>query len=104
MRRLLVGILCGCLLSAPPLWALRIERPSEFFEWNTNTFTQLNNLLLGFFNVVNGRYQMDVVTSDPDGNRRGNRGELVLYDPGASEEFCVNVDGATDWDCAALTP
>ena len=104
MKRLFLGIVIGIAIAAPPLWALRIERPPEFVpEWSTNRITQLNNFLLGLWNLSNGRYQLDVTTSDPDGSRRGQKGEQVLYDPGANEEFCVNIDGATDWDCASLT-
>ena len=103
MWQLVVGILVGMAMSAPSSWALRIARSPEFYEWNTNTFSQLNQFTLDVWNTLNGRYQVDIVTTDPDGSRRGNRGELVLYDPGASEEWCVNVDAATDWDCAALS-
>jgi hypothetical protein len=103
MKRLLIGIMIGMLLMATPLWALRTERPPEFYEWNTNTFTQLNNFLLQVWNVINGRYALDVTTADPDGSRRGVKGEMILYDPGASEELCVNIDGSTDWDCVSIT-
>lgn len=105
MQRVLIGILLGMLLSASSAWALRVERPPEFQpEWDTNRITQLNNYLLGVWNVLNGRYALDITTSDPDGSRRGSKGEMVLYDPGASEELCINVDNATDFDCVALTP
>ena len=100
----MAGCLIGIVISAPPLWALRFARPPTFTEWNSNTFTQLNDVLLQIFNVINGRYAVDVSVADPDGSRRCAKGELVLYDPGASEELCVCVDGALDWDCAALTP
>jgi len=104
MRRMLVGVLVGMALAAPPLWALRFARPPTFTEWDSNTFSQLNDVLLQIWNAINGRIQFDVVTSDPDGSRRGNKAECVLYDPGATEEWCCNVDGATDWDCEALEP
>ena len=104
MSRFLLGVLIGMALVSPSLWALRLDRPPEFAEWNTNTFTQLNNVLLQIFNVLNGRFQTNVSTIDPDGVRRGAKGEFVLYDPGASEELCQNVDGLLDWDCVALTP
>jgi len=104
MGRVLLGMVLGLCLGSMEAMALRLARPPTFTEWNTNTFTQLNDVLLQLWNVSNGRYTNDVVTVDPDGSRRGTKGEQVLYDPGASEELCVNVDNATDWDCAALTP
>ena len=102
MPRLLLGVLLGMALSAPSVLALRVARPPEFYEWNTNTMTQLNDVLLGFFNVVNGRYAADVVTVDPDGSRRGTAGEAVLFDTG-TDQWCVNVDGATVWKCVNLS-
>ena len=102
MRRVLLGCLVGMVFMAPPLWALRTERPPEFYEWNTNTFTQLNNFLLSVFNLLNGRYASDIVTTDPDGSRRGTAGESVLYNSSGTFVACFNTDDATDWDCATL--
>ena len=105
MLRILLGVLIGMSMAAPVALALRIASPPTFQEWNTNTFSQLNDTLLQIWNVFNGRYQLDVTTTDPDGSRRGQKGESVLYDPGASEEFCICVDSSTsDWDCSVLTP
>ena len=104
MRRFLVGLLFGSCLSLPSALAYRISRPPIFTEWTPSSFAQLNDVLLQIFNVINGRYSLDISTSDPDGSRRCTKGELVLYDPGASEELCVCVDGSTDWDCSALSP
>ena len=103
MPRLLLGVLIGMALSAPSVWALRVARPPEFYEWNTNTMTQLNDVLLGFFNVVNGRYTHDVVTSDPDGTRNGDAGQGVLWMNGATATWCMNTASTTDWDCVGLT-
>ena len=98
-RGVLVGIVVGMVLAAPPLWALRTERPPEFHEWNTNTFTQLNNLMLGFWNVLNGRYQMDRVSVDPDGSRPCSVGELVYFDTD-TDQVCVCVSAsAKQWNC-----
>ena len=102
MRQVLLGCLLGVGVLIPSAWALRTSSPPTFHEWNTNTFTQLNNALLQIFNVINGRYVTDVVTSDPDGTRRGTQGELLLYDNAGTGSLCVNM-GTTDWDCVGLT-
>ena len=99
--RYLIGFLLGCLLTAPSLWALRIEQPQTITEWNTNTFSQLNQTLLMLWNLTNGRAQVDVVTVDPDGSRRGSAGETVLFDTG-TDQWCVNV-GGTVWKCVNLS-
>lgn len=107
MSRFLSGILIGLLLAAPSSWALRIARPPEFSEWTTNTFTQLNQFLLEIWNVLNGRAQFDVTTTDPDGSRFGIAGECVYYDA-ATDQWCCNATGTqraptTVWRCVNLT-
>ena len=100
--RYLVGMLLGLAMAGVPVYAYRMEKPQTFIEWNSNNFTVLNNVLLQLWNISNGRYQSDVVTVDPDGARRGNVGEAVLFDTG-TDQWCVNVDGATTWKCVNLT-
>ena len=85
------------------MWALRIERSPEFIpEWDTNRITQLNNFLLGVWNILNGRYQYEIVTSDPDGSRRGEKGECLYFDT-TTDRLCCNSDGVVDWRCVDLT-
>ena len=103
MKRLLVGVLVGMTLCAPSLWALRVERPPEFHTWDSNTFSQLNGTLLGFWNLSNGLFQLNLTTSDPDGSRRGKLGEMVQWTTGDGA-FCLNVDGVKNWNCVALSP
>ncbi len=102
MKRFLLGLVVGATLSAPPVFALRIARPPEFHEWNTNTFSQLNDVLLQIFNVINGRYQLAVVTTTPKNVRKGSKGELLFFDT-TTDKLCVNISGAMAWSCADLT-
>ena len=103
MRKLLVGILVGMALCSAPVFALRIARPAEFHEWNTNTFTQLNDTLLQLWNLSNGRYQLDRVIVDPDGSRACSTGEQVLFDTG-TDQICVCITPSTKaWSCVNIT-
>ena len=99
MRRLLLGILIGMGLSAAPVLAYRMARPQEFHEWNTNTFSQLNDILLQFWNISNGRAQLDRVTVDPDGNRPCSVGELVYFDTGTDQVCICAVASTKKWNC-----
>lgn len=101
--RLLLGIFIGWALNAVPALALRMQTAPTFTEtWDSNSISQLNYIIEQLRSITNGRYQVNITTSDPDGTVRGERGELILYDPGATESLCVNVDGAKDWDCEEL--
>lgn len=103
MWQLVVGILVGMAMSAPSSWALRIARSPEFYEWNTNTFSQLNQFTLDVWNTLNGRYTVDVVTTTPKNVRNGDVGELLLFDSG-TDQLCVNVTGTSaGWSCVNLT-
>ena len=103
MKRTAIGILIGVALCAPQAFALRIAHPIEFHEWNTNTFSQLNDVLLQIFNVINGRYAMNVVTADPDGSLPCSVGEQVLFDTG-TDQLCICVTAATKvWKCVNIT-
>lgn len=103
MRRILIGILIGMAICAVPAVALRTSTPPNISEWNTNTFTQLNDYLLALWHITNGRIQLDVVTTTPKNNRKGVKGEMVLFDT-ATDKLCVNVNSTiSGWSCADLT-
>lgn len=103
MRKLTLGILIGMAICAAPAMALRMSAPPTFNEWNNNTFSQLNDVLLSMFNITNGRYQMDRVTVDPDGSRPCSVGEMVYFDTG-TDQICVCAASSTkQWNCANLT-
>ena len=102
--RFLLGLIVGVVFVSAPLWAYRTEQPPTFTDLSDpNQLTQLNNILLQLWNVLNGRVALNVTTTDPDGSLLGDKGQPILYDPGDDEQLCINV-GGTNWDCVALTP
>jgi len=82
MRRLAIGILIGLCLAAPSAWALRIAKPAKIIEWNSNTFTILNDYLEDVWNVLNGRIDrvesLDIGTSNDNYLSVSVDGELEL--------------------------
>ena len=102
MGRILLGILIGLTLASSSAYAFRTQQPVIISEWNPNTFSVLNDILLQMWNLTNGRYQLNSTASDPDGSRRGEQGEELLW-TGTPNRTCTNVDGITDWDCVDLT-
>ena len=98
-----MGVLVGLALAGVPVYAYRMEKPGTIHEWNSNTFAQLNNILLQLWNITNGRVAMDVVTADPDGSRPCNVGEEVLYDTG-TDQHCICANQTTKkWNCVNLS-
>ena len=106
MRKVLLGVMLGMALTAQPLWALRIGKPAVIQEWTPAAFAQLNSALEGLWNLTNGRYAIDITTTNPDSSRQGQPGESVIYNNAGSYKLCVNVStnpGGTLWRCDAST-
>ena len=105
MRRVLLGVCLGFLVASVPVWAYRTEKPPTFDHWDSNTFTQLNNILLQLWNATNGRYTTDYLTVTPTGARVGQKGDLVSATFGGLFYICVNTTGTQAaptkvWKCA----
>ena len=108
MTRLLVGMLIGAALSAPTVDAFRALQPPTITEWTPNSFADLNTFLNQLWNITNGRYSKEIVTTNPNGSRRGDPGDAILYNTGGNYQECHNVSttlGGTTWLCesSALT-
>ena len=108
MSRFLVGILLGCLMSAPPLEAIRLSSPPTVVTWDASSLTQLNLYLASIRDVVNGRYTVDVVTTSPNGSRAGEQGDEVLFNASGTWKKCFNISATTassptgtTWRCSA---
>lgn len=107
MRRIVLwGVVWMILLTANDVSALRSEKPQPFSRWDCPSFTRLNNTLSDFWNILNGRYNLDSITTDPNGNRNGTRGELVYSFFSGDEYLCVNSSSpspGTTWTCVNIT-
>ena len=71
MRRWFVVFL---LMIPTTVWAFRPAKPPVFTErkeWSPNALAQLNQVLEDIWNTLNGRYEADRVTTNPDGSRQG---------------------------------
>ena len=95
MWRMVAGVLLGMLLMAWPVDAFRIVRPPNITVWNESTRSQLTTWLESLWQLVNGRYTVDVVTTNPNGSRDGTQGDLVLYNNNGSYKLCGNTSATT---------
>jgi hypothetical protein len=103
MKTFVAGILIGMCLSVDVSWAFRSAKPPTFYEWNPNTFTQLNGVLEDLWTTTNGLYTFNFTNSDPNGSLRGSRYEVVILDGVSTDKICVNMDGAKTWKCVTLS-
>src|SRR3989304_5078943 len=64
--------------------AYRMPKPNKITKFNEGTLTQLNNALEQLWDITNGRYNLNIVTQNPDGNMNGNVGDMVLFTNGGT--------------------
>lgn len=101
MRRLLLGALVGLALAGPSAWGFRTGKPPTLTDLTPDQMAELNVFLERLWNVSNGRYSVDVVTANPNGARRGDIGDVIVYNNNGARKFCTNTDGGTAWQCSA---
>lgn len=104
MVKLLLGILIGLALGATSAGAFRMSQPPTFTkDWTDAQISQLNTVLNDLFQLVSGRYTLDATTTNPNGNRRGDPNDLIIYNNGGDRKLCVNTSssaGGTTWRCS----
>ena len=64
---------------------------------------QLNNSLENLWDITNGRYNINIVTTNPDGNTQGDVGDILLYNNSGTYYLAINTTGAKVWRSVQLT-
>lgn len=102
-----MGLLIGLALGATSVGAFRMSQPPTFTkDWTDAQIAQLNTVLNDLFQVVSGRYTLEAVSSNPNGSRRGDPNDLIIYNNAGDRKLCVNTSssaGGTTWRCSANT-
>ena len=108
MWRILIGLCLGFLLSLPTASAIRLPKPPTITQWDAAAMTQLNIWLEAIWQLSNGRFTIDVTTTNPNGNRDGTNGDIAFYNNAGSYKLCVNTTATTatsptgkTWRCSA---
>ena len=105
MRRLifLLGLLAFGLVISYNLYAFRMPKPDKITEINEATLTRLNIILEELWDITNGRYNLDIVIINPDGNTKGNIGDMLLFNNSGTYYLAINTTGAKIWRSILLT-
>ena len=77
------------LLIAQPVFAGTISSPPP-----SDIPVQTQEFLFDVWQNIN---RPEVVTSDPNGSRKGKKGEMVLFNNSGTFTLEVNTDGDTTW-------
>lgn len=100
MRRGLVVL--ALLLVCPTVWAMRTRKPAIYTDLSDrNQLSDLNTYLSELHELTNGRYTLENITTDPNGSRKGVKGDLVYATFGSNDHLCVNTSfpAGTAWTC-----
>src|SRR3990167_5303781 len=98
-----VTLIATLVLLIPSLaWAMRSKKPQTFTNLqDTNQLTELNTTLADLWNITNGRYTLENITTNPQDTRKGVKGDLVYATFGSNDHLCINTSfpAGFDWTC-----
>ncbi len=89
MKRFIFGLIAGFVLSCAVAKAGIITSPPP-----SDIPVQTQQYL---FNIWQNMNRPEVVTSDPNGSRKGKKGDLVLFNNSGTFSLEVNTTGSTVW-------
>lgn len=86
------------------VYAYRTARPIKFTDLTKpDQISQLNDIITELWNISNGRWNMNIVTVNPDGNTKGDVGDMLLYNSSGTYYLEINTTGAKIWRGVVLT-
>jgi len=94
MKNFILGIIMGFIFSAAIATADILPAPPPLQD--VNVYTYLRQIYENF-------HRLQVVTTNPDGNRRGKIGDMVLLQTGGNSYIEINTTGSTVWRGVILT-
>lgn len=80
-----------------------MPKPVKITELNQGAIVQLNDTLEQLWNISNGRYNINIVTSNPDGSLKGDIGDMVLFNNSGTYFIEINTTGGKIWRGVQLT-
>ena len=92
MKKFIVGFILGSLISSSIVFAYRMPKPTKFTKIDENTIVQLNEILEQLWDITNGRYTPEVVTTIPAGT--ASEGDMRLYYSGSTRRIYFYLNGA----------
>lgn len=91
--RFLIGFLVASLIFCSVGYALRLSTPPKInLPLTTDDITHLNNYLEDIFNLTNGRFSVNVVSTDPSSPRNG---DIWILESGATHRLKWRAGGVT---------
>lgn len=103
MKKFIIGFIIGSFLLTGISFAYRIPKPQRITDFDQNGLVILNETLEQLYDLTNGRFSLNITTVNPDGNRKGNVGEIILFNNSGTYYLAINTTGSTVWRSVVLT-
>ncbi len=101
MKRLILGIFLGLSLSfLVSLYADRVSSPPPLQGKYEDSKSVIQHYLKELSINI---HRLEVTTVNPDGSRRGKKGDMVLLQTGGKHYLEINTDSSTTWHGEELT-
>ncbi len=97
MKNIIFGFILGAILFSGISYAYRIPKPQRITDFDQNGLVALNETLEQLYDVTNGRYNLNTLTTNPDGSLKGNGGDVVLFNNSGTYYLEINTTGAKIW-------
>jgi len=102
MKKILVGIIIGFMISGVS-YAYRVSKPNRITDFDQRGLVIVNDNFEKLWDITNGRYSLDIVTTNPDGATKGDVGDILLLSTGGNFYLEINTNGGTQWNGVQLT-
>lgn len=103
MKKLIIGVIAGSILTAATAQAYRIVSPTRITDYDQRGLVVINDNFKKIWDITNGRYNIDITEINPDGTDKGDVGDIILLNNSGDYYLEVNVNGGTTWRGVALT-
>ncbi len=99
MKTLLSILLTFCigLGISSNTYAYRSPKPIQIRGTDPPDLVELNTVLEELWNITNGRYNLNVTTTNPDGTEQGDVGDMILFNDSGTYYLEINTTGSTIW-------
>ena len=91
------------MLCTSMAYAYRITKPLPITDYNERGMVIINDNFERIWNITNGRFNLNITTTNPDGVVDGEVGDMILYNDAGTHYLEINVDGEKMWRGVNLT-
>lgn len=84
------------MLCAPLAYSYRITKPLRITDFDQRGLVIVNDNFERLFDITNGRYGLNITNVNPDGNVKGEVGDMILLNNAGTYYLEINV-GGTIW-------